>query len=345
MKYLFILKCILIFSTLGYAQKLSREYGKVTDADYNYQSKDKKAEAVVLHDIGEVSFIRSKDGGFDVLYKKTTRIKILKDEGLSRANVEFLLYKGDNGAKEEVHKLKAKVYNKTDGVPSVTSFDKKNAFTENVNAYYNKYKFTLPQVKVGSVIEYQVSIISPFFFRLPKWSFQDRIPTVHSEFDIKIFPFFEYYFIAQNIKAFTYKNSKKLLAEHNYNGSTYNEMQHVFVMKDVPAFRDESYITSINDYLMKIDFQLGKYYNPITGSSIEVVSTWEKYAKTLMKHEEFGKFVAKAKKESKAIFTEHPELLEGSDTEKAQKIVQYVKDNYVWNGYYGKLSDDNLNTL
>ncbi|KXX70319.1 hypothetical protein AVL50_11985 [Flammeovirga sp. SJP92] len=309
--------------------------------DFDYEPQDKKAEAVILYDKGDVSFVRSSDGGFDVQFKRTTRIKILKEEGLNRANIEIPLHKSDRGEKEYVYKVDANVYNIVDGKTSITQYDKKDFYTEKIFNYYELYKFALPQVKVGSVIEYQYTVISPFKFRLPQWSFQDKIPVVHSEFNIKMIPYFEYYFVAQNIKKFTYQNSKKLIAEYNYRGNKYKELQHTFIMKDVVAFRDESFITSIEDYLMKVNFQLSKYYTG-SGGAVEVVTTWDKFRKELLKNEHFERYMVKAKKQSKAVFEANPDLLKGSDPEKAQKIVEYVKNNYIWNGEFGKLSHNPL---
>ncbi|NME66638.1 DUF3857 domain-containing protein [Flammeovirga aprica] len=342
MKYLFILNFFLFFSIIGNAQKLSTEFGEITMADLNYQSKDKKAEAVILFDVGEVSFNQARHGGFKAHFKRTTRIKVLKEEGLDRANVEVLLYNSNQGDREEVEKIEAKVYNMKDGKPTIIQFDKKKVYHEKVNEFYTKCKFTLPQVSIGSVIEYRYTLVTPFFSKLPKWAFQDRIPTVHSEFDLKVIPYYEYRFIAQNIKSFTSQNSKKLKGDLSYNGQKYQEMLYNFVMKDVPAFRDESYITSIQDYLMKIDFQLAKIYLPSTGSSREYVTTWEKYGKDLNKGEYFGKHIAKVKKQSKSIFEDNPDLLVGSDVEKTKKIVEYVKNNYIWNEYYGKKTSKTL---
>ena len=65
-------------------------------------------------------------------------------------------------------------------------------------------------------------------------------------------------------------------------------------MNDIPAFNSESFITSINDYIMKIDFQLAKIYYR-SGSKKEIMTTWTELIETLNKDSEFGKFILKKK--------------------------------------------------
>ena len=66
-------------------------------------------------------------------------------------------------------------------------------------------------------------------------------------------------------------------------------------MKDVPAFKSESYITSMNDYIIKVIFQLSKI-NYTTGGSKEIISTWPDLVKELNNNSDFGRFVAKSEK-------------------------------------------------
>ena len=66
-------------------------------------------------------------------------------------------------------------------------------------------------------------------------------------------------------------------------------------MKNVPAFNSEEFISSINDYIIKIDFQLSKIHTT-SGVSIDVITTWEELSKELLTHQDFGKYINKSKR-------------------------------------------------
>ncbi len=64
----------------------------------------------------------------------------------------------------------------------------REAYSDNLN----RAKFTLPNVKEGSVIEYSYRITSEFLSYLRDWEFQREIPTVWSEYKVTIPEYFHY---------------------------------------------------------------------------------------------------------------------------------------------------------
>lgn len=334
---------LIFIASLGYSQELSKEFGKITMEDFNYTPKDKKAEAVTLFDIGKVTFEQDSDGGFNIKYVRTKRVKILKEEGIDQANIAIPLYYGKNDH-ETLSKVEAYVYSSVDGIFQKSEFDKKQIYDEKKNDNVILKKFTLPQVTVGSVIEYKYIMYSPFYFQLPEWSFQSEIPTLYSEFEVRMVPYYEYYFTAQNIRKLSSQTSKVLVGEHSYFGNKYKEYQHRYIMKNVAAFRDESYITSKEDYLMKINFQIAKIFTQ-RGGTIEYVSTWEKLNADLQKAEFFGRYMAKAKKVGEEIIEQNPQLVEGDQVQVTKNLITYVKNNFTWNEYYGKKARQKVKQL
>ena len=83
-------------------------------------------------------------------------------------------------------------------------------------------------------------------------------------------PFYEYQFITQGIKRWDFQDSRigtkdRYWGELAYvygkevaGGIKFQDYIHTFVLKDIPAFKDESYITSRQDYIIKMDFQLSE---------------------------------------------------------------------------------------
>jgi len=56
---------------------------------------DKDAEAVVLYDLGNAYFLRDDVSGFEIVFERRTKIKILSKAGLDYANVVIPFYYDD----------------------------------------------------------------------------------------------------------------------------------------------------------------------------------------------------------------------------------------------------------
>jgi len=50
----------------------------------------------------------------------------------------------------------------------------------------------MPDVRIGSVIEYSYKILSPYIFNLRNWAFQNTIPVMYSEYSTSMVPFYDY---------------------------------------------------------------------------------------------------------------------------------------------------------
>ena len=105
-------------------------------------------------------------------------------------------------------------------------------------------------------------------------------------------------------------------------------------MKNVPAFYDEEFISSINDYIIKIDFQLSKIIQP-TGAKINIITTWPEMIKELNKHKDFGKYISRSQKLAPKVL-DMPNINGKSEKEKFDIVINTVKSNFNWNKYRGK---------
>jgi len=344
----FFSKILLIFivtCTTGMlnAQKYSREYGIIARDEFDLTSyePDPEAEAVVLFDIGESFFEYSDSEGYNIRFTRTKRIKILSSAGLDYANIQIPYYVDGYGRTEKVYDIEATVYNQTNNYSINKSYLNEDAiYDEQKNKYYRVKKFALPEVREGSVIEYKYTHWTPFKFNLPDWQFQDRIPTVYSEYTVKMIPFYEYIYTLQGGEL-DEKKSYEEGDERNLWGITFNDYVTTFIKKDIPAFKDETLISSVDDYILKMDFQLSKVHNP-TGGVTEVMTSWAQMIEDYLDHEDFGKYIKQANKQgSKTVLPNFG--LEGlSEAEKAKKIIEYVKSNYSWNRYYAKFAREKL---
>lgn len=327
------------------SQKIS-EYGKISqwEADLEIYDHDKDAEAVVLFDIGKTYFFES-EGGYDIRYTRKRRVKILKESGLSEAEIQIPYYVDGYGKTEKIASLRAHTINIVETSRSeINELQRTNIYTEKVNERWHVKKFAFPNVKPGSIIEYEFVLESPFLFNMPNWQFQDRIPTIYSEYQCNIIPFYEYVFYAQGIRKFDKQESYVATANRRIGSTKFNDMVYRFAMNDVPAFKDESYITSIDDYIIKLRFQLAKIHR-LNGATQEIMTTWPKLKEELLRAEKFGKYIKAADRYNKKHLKAELSLDNKSDLEKVEELVNYVKGNYSWDGYQSKYSNKSINQL
>jgi len=323
-----------LLSSLSYGQDFSKEFGKITGHEFQLQqyAKDKTAEALVLFDMGKSYFIRAENS-YDVIFERTTRIKIFSEAGIEWSEIEIPFYQ-EGGIYEKIYDIEAYTYNMEDGQIIKTPLDVANTYDEKVNDYWNVKKFAMPNIKEGSIIEYRYKINSQYKFNLRDWEFQWKIPVLYSEYEVKMIPFYEYTYLLQGRSKFDeYSSHKDNGVSRQFGSISFQDMVHKFVMTELPAFNDEEFITSINDYIIKIDFQLARINYP-SGISVDILTTWDEMIKALLKHQDFGKYTGKIEKMASKLIDE--KALSGkSDPEKFNAIIDYVKGNYNWNNFNG----------
>ena len=334
----------IIFALSARAQNFSKEFKKVgrDEIELKQYAPDKNAEAVVLFDFGKSYFVRS-DNSFEVIFERTTRIKILSEAGIKWAQVEIPFYQ-EGGVFEKVYDIEAYTHNFENGHLVSTRFNDSETYNEKLNNSWNLKKFAMPNVKEGSVIEYKYKISSQYTFNLRDWEFQWRIPVVYSEYEVKMIPFYEYTWLLQGANRFDAQTSAAEDGlDNQFGGVSYKNMVHKYIMKNMPAFSSEEFLTSINDYIVKLDFQLAKINYP-NGVSMDILTTWEEMIKELLKHEDFGKYIKKSAKLAAKLFeAESPGLK--TEKEKFDFVLDYVKSNYNWNKNNGKYASKSPNKL
>jgi len=319
------------------AQDEFKQYGKVglEAIDYKFCPFDKTAEAVVLSDVGESYFVETSNS-FEVVYERITRIKIFNEAGIKWATVEIPFYREGN-VYEKVEDLEACTYNFQDGMLKKSNLDLANCHVEKINESWNQTKFAMPNVKPGSIIEYKYKIRSEYVFNLRDWEFQWKIPVLSSKYIVKMIPFYQYSWLLQKASKFDSQTSNVDQGlEQNYGGVKYHEVISEYEMKNLPAFKDEEFITTSDDYIIKLDFQLSKV-TQITGASQNVMTTWPELVTDFLKNESFGGYIKKSSEiaakqyDLKSFTTKTPQ-------EKFDSIMTLVKNNFSWNKMSSKFA-------
>jgi transglutaminase-like putative cysteine protease len=330
MKTPFLLFILLCASGLNIrAQQYAQNFGKINVNEVTMASYalDKAAEALVLYDVGNTYF-SPEDDGFRIVFERSTKIKIFNRAGLDYAQIEIPFYM-ENLKMETVYDVEAYVYNMENNALKTTAFDNRNIFEERLSENWRVKKFALPDVREGSVIEYRYKIMSPYIFNLQDWVFQRKIPTVYSQYTVRMTPFYDYIYNFQGGTKFDFFEQREDNMTSQFGPNQYHDMIYTFGMKNVPAFKDEVFITSINDYIMKMDFQLSVLHYPV-GTNLSIISTWPLLVEDFLKEPEFGGYL-KAMTRSAEDLLAALSLNGKTDREKAESIYNYVKVNFNWN--------------
>lgn len=324
---------LLLFSEVINAQVYSTEFGKITqkEIDLKRYPSDTSAPAAVLYDMGKSYFVESVNGGFDVYFERATKIKIFTKAGFDYATIIVPYYQELNKP-EQVDNIVAYTYNWVDGVLQKTELKKEAIFDEKGMENWRRKKFTLPEIHEGSIIEFKYTIKSPYVFNLQDWAFQSEIPVSYSKYIVKMIPFYTYTFLLQGAAKFSdYKSYENTGLNRRFAGIEFQDLVHEYTMINMPAFNDEKYITTANDYIVKIDFQLSKISRP-DGTVDNVQTTWTALCNELLKNEYFGKYISACERKSEDILTQ---LSINGLPAKVQlnAIIDYVKKSYSFNGY------------
>lgn len=160
---------------------------KLSDQVSNYNQSSSDISADNFTDFGKNQIDESS---ILVNYECRLRTKILKPEGARHANIDITYYNTDDGKSmynDELTDLKIKVFTKNEkGKVEKKSIRTDSFLRERVNENYVVLHVVVPDVQVGSIIEYQYTIRSTRSAFLYDWSFRECIPTVRSKCDIEI---------------------------------------------------------------------------------------------------------------------------------------------------------------
>ena len=322
---------LFVFIQTNAQENYSSTYGRITNYEATMKTypPDENAEAVVIYENGTNRFRPNYErGGFDLCMEKSIKIKILKQSGIKYGEFEIPYYTGDEI--EEIYGLEGITYNYDNNTFTKSALNNNNVYDEKINDNWRRKKFAMPDVHEGSVVEVKYEIITPYFFNMREWEFQKNIPVVESHLTLRVIPYYEYTYIAKGTTKFDEFSSEVLNSDITFNNMKYKEMEFRFGMKNLPAFRDEEFITSEKNYMIGMNLELRKINYP-RGGSKTIMSTWPEISNDYLKDENFGKYINNAEKEAKKIL---PDLnLSGKTQDEQLKIItEYVKKNYNWNG-------------
>ena len=316
-------------------------YGAVSpeEMDMKNYDKDTSAHAVVLQEYGWSKMDVAGDDNIKVMFEYHVKIKIFDSKAFDKGTVEIPVYNNSNGED----------YESVDGITGVTYYKDDNGLTQKIelegkkiypvkeNKHWANYKFALPGLRNGCVIEYKYRIESPYWDNLRPWQFQEDIPKIYSEYDVHIPGFWTYNASLKGSLKLT--KNKAEIETHCFSthGASCDCSFISYGMANIPAFKGEDFMTSPKNFISAINFELEEYTNPYNGVKNKMTKEWKDIDYQLKTNSDFGSQLRR-----KSLFKDRlaPLIAETTDElTKAKAIYAYIQKWYKWNDFRGIYSE------
>ncbi|MBN2425857.1 MAG: DUF3857 and transglutaminase domain-containing protein [Calditrichaceae bacterium] len=294
-----------------YAEDI-KEYGEVSPEYLNMTvyPEDTSAAAIRIFDIGLIDL--RYESRLEVVFTRHFQTKILKEKGKEHANVAISYWH-----KDHVTELDAQIIY-PDG--RKIKVEKDNIFDEAEKGRYKVKKLTFPNVEIGAVLEVKYEITGKDIYELEPWYFHQSIPVIESEMIAQITPGFIYMVKKEN-------DSNRLIVEskdkyYNRFSQKWDE-RYRYKAENLPAIKNEPYISSLKNYKANINFQI---------ESVQFPGYYQVFIKDLQtlcnrlleeQYDDFKKPGSKVKELVESLVTSD------MNTEQKSKVLfEYVRDNF-----------------
>lgn len=304
---LVVMLCLALNPTYAQTSKL-REWGKFDPAELSLQQVefDTSAAAVVLFD--RATYYTNRYEGLKVVRHK--RIKILKSAGINQYgnfNYRYFSRKGSY----KISTLRAQTINRTeDGQIVATPVKNNEMYRQSVDIHRNVLSFAFPAVKVGSILEYEMSTESANLNFPDKWLFQDFIPTLYSEINLVQAPELRYAYAQYGDRL---KSKYPRWVDNRWS------------LENLPALTLDKYVPNPFDYSERITFQLSKSTYP----GIELTDWRMLTDRLLLSYRDYIKNNRDYSKVSADVVGDVADTLEV-----IQRLYNFVASKYKWDKRY-----------
>jgi len=279
---------------------------------------DPDAQAVILQDVADI--LVERDG--TVEYLRHRRVKVLGEGAYSLATVSLVYDTSDRS--QSVDRVRGQTFvPQPDGSVRRVALDRSGIFTENLQGGRRRITFTLPALEPGAVFEYSYRYENASPLLIPRWDFQESEPVLYSEYRVEHPRTFAYTFLTPNAPFFTVNTQER---GSRAGGETTIRR---WVLVDVPALREEPYMTTLDDHLIRLEGQLSEHFHPRLGP-VKVLGSWEELATTLRDHPDLGR----ALRVPRGLRRQAETLTAGVDGDeaRARALYDFVRTSVSWDG-------------
>lgn len=316
------------------------EWGEVDQQDLELEryELDTAAHAVVLGDQAYVNVYRNNSGYIEWALRRHRRVKIIDEAGLNQYGVASIYYYHY----EKKDKIKKIVAHSIAPDGTITEVKKAEIYEEKINDYWTKISFNFPNLTPGSVVEYRYTHFSQRWVVPEEWALREKIPVRSSYYEFGCTAPIAYTYL---LKGAEYMEGKELPdGRGSYQLGEMNLLVDgpKFWMQNGQALREEPYMTTLEDYFIKIRFQASEIIYA-DGPPEPVYGTWENAAAELLTHSRLGETFLKRRNHKKLLADAILAIGASDDQDDlVQKITQFVQAEIKWSGKRGILTEGTL---
>ncbi|WP_312922622.1 DUF3857 domain-containing protein [Empedobacter brevis] len=308
----------LLFALYTNAQTKDFKLGKVSEQEIklNQVPFEKDADAVILSEEGKMELTPAN---YYLTVKR--RIKILTEKGIDEANIQLSYY--SKNKREAISGIKGSTINIVNGTEQISAIDEKEIFEVSINELYSAKKFTFPNVKVGSIIEYTYRKSSEHNFSIDAWNFQHELPTLLSKFRLNNQAYGTYSIISIGDALNTKYKGKSSATE--------------WVLTNIPSYKQLRYVYNPQDQSERIKIQADNYHTD--GAKKTTVNAWKDLIQDINNQYDSYRNPFAVKDIAQNIPNGKDEI------ETLRNVIHYINTNVKWNRFYGIIPSRSNKTL
>ena len=322
-----LLCAFLLVTSFAIAQKdKSIKIGQTTveELKMNSYDLDSSAVAVVLYE--QTNFYASHPVKPRFTVDNYHRIKILTTDGLEKGTFSFGLYK-----KDKLLEATGVTYNLGENDSIVTfNLKEEDIIRNNVNEDFEEIILNLPQVKVGSVVEfsYSVTTLNP---NIDDWYFQTDIPKKRSVIHTSLPTYMEHFTLLKGRLKLTDTDYADDIDCYPDRKKKYQCNYSKYVMDSIIKFEEEPLMPDPSSYISRLEFTLSKFtrkgYVPYF-----LKRFWFQFDNSYKSY-----LLADEKRKQSFYKKVVPDSLKRgtSKLDVAKKLYYFVQNHYTWNRYKG----------
>jgi len=238
---------------------------------------------------------------------------------------------------ESVEGIKATAFNLEGGKVVKTWLKKSDIVTTKIDDQNYLVEFTVPNVKEGTVIEYEYNIHSQLFWQLRDWYAQGEIPVVYAKLDMNIPSFLIFNIEDRGIQRLTYSCTVGSLQYKVESDPLANPMRvttnhYVYEGRNLTGMPKDDYVWCVNDYCAGITAELKQYRLHGMGQ-MDYARSWERVDEMILSSDDLGQHLndqSPLSAELKAAGT--AEIAD--PRERVAAVAKMVLGKVKWNGKY-----------
>ena len=251
-------------------------------------------------------------------------------------------------ADESVEDIKAAAFNQEGSKVVKTTLKKTDIVKTKIDEHNYQMEFTVPNVKEGTVIEYEYTVHSQLFWELHDWYAQGEIPVVFAKLDMNIPNYLIFNIEDHGIQRLTYTCTVGTL---NYKVESdplakpvwVNTNHYVYIGRNLMGMPKDDYVWNAQDYWAGITAEL-KQYRLQGMKQMDYAKTWDQIDEMVLTSDDLGMHLNDHSPLSDELKTAKVDEI-ADMRERVAAVYKLVMGKVKWNGKYALSPAPTLETL